>query len=526
MNFGATPISSFAGDYLTNSPKWPLVLVSAAVLYLVQRLNFLRKGCLPPGPRGLPLVGNLFQLSPDVWHTFTKWKELYGPLVYINIAGQSILILNSHKVAADLLDRRGPNYSNRPRFIVASEILTGGFLIPFTQYNDVWRRMRRAAHEGLNNQVVRGFQPAQYKEALLLTSGILRHPNRWNEEFRRATASMVWSVVYDKPVIANSEHPSIATVNAFMARLVRAALPGSHYVEFFPWMKHIPSSMAKWKRDAEEWYRKDSKVFEDLYTEAKHRVAAGDDRSTFAANLARNVNHHGLSDKESAWLAAALYGAGADTTAGALSWFFLAMVLYPEVQSKIQEELDTVVGRSRLPTFADRDHLPYLQATVREVGRWHPVGVPHQSAADDWYEGYFIPKGTICIANIWALNRDLEVYGPDAAEFDPGRYLDEKGQLKPALADTKDGHVSYGFGRRICVGRHVANSSLFIDIACLLWAVNIRPEQDARGKPILPSESESINDGLVVRPVRFKCSIAPRFPRVETILVQTLELVN
>ncbi|KAJ7720444.1 cytochrome P450 [Mycena metata] len=526
MNFVTTLISSFAGDDLANSPKWSLVLASAAVLYLVQRLSSFRKGRLPPGPRGLPLVGNLFQLSPDVSHTFTKWKELYGPLVYISVAGQSILILNSHKVAADLLDRRGPNYSHRPRLIVASEMLTGGFMIPFTQYNDVWRRMRRAAHEGLNNQVTRGFQPAQYREALLLTSGILSHPNRWNEEFRRATASMVWSVVYDKSPITNSEHPSIAAVHDFMARLVRAALPGSHYIEFFPWMKYIPSSMAKWKRDAEEWYLKDSKVFEDLYTEAKHRVAAGDDRSTFAANLARDAKRHGLSDKESAWLAAALYGAGAETTAGALSWFLLAMVLYPEVQSKIQEELDTVVGRSRLPKFADRCHLPYLQATVREVGRWHPVGVPHQSAADDWYEGYFIPEGTICIANIWASNRDVEVYGPDAAEFDPGRYLDEKGQLKPALADTKDGHVSYGFGRRLCVGRHVANSSLFIDIACLLWAVHIRPEQDAHGEPILPSESESINDGLVVRPIPFKCSIAPRFPGAETILVQTLELVD
>lgn len=83
---------------------------------------------------------------------------------------------------------------------------------------------------------------------------------------------MIWSVVYDKPPITDAQDPSIAAVNDFMTRIVRAAFPGSHYVEFFPWMKYLPRSIAKWKRDAEEWYRKDSKVFGDLYSEAKHRV--------------------------------------------------------------------------------------------------------------------------------------------------------------------------------------------------------------------------------------------------------------
>ncbi|KAJ4488372.1 cytochrome P450, partial [Lentinula aciculospora] len=108
---------------------------------------------LPPSPRGFPLVGNLFQLNFDAWHMFAKWKEQYVPLVHIRVAGQSILIMNTHKVTADLLDRRGPIYSDRPRFIVASEILTGGLSLVFTQYNDVWRRMRHAGHEGLNKTV-------------------------------------------------------------------------------------------------------------------------------------------------------------------------------------------------------------------------------------------------------------------------------------------------------------------------------------------------------------------------------------
>ncbi|KAJ3927993.1 MAG: cytochrome P450 [Lentinula lateritia] len=510
--------------------KWTLLAGFAAFVYLYRRVFALGKGHLPPGPRGLPLVGNLFQLSMEAWVTFAEWKALYGPLVYISVAGRSIVIMNTHKVAADLLDRRGPIYSDRPRFIVASEILTGGLLVVFTQYNDIWRRMRRAGHEGLSQSASADFYAPQSREAILLVDGLLKHPELWNEEIRRATASMIWSVIYDKPPITSTQDPQIARINDFITRIVRAAFPGAHYVEFFTWMKYIPSSIAKWKREAEEWYRKDSELFEGFFLEARQRVTSGEERSSFAANLIRDSERHGLSDKESAWLAATLYTAGAETTAGVLSWFMLAMILYPDIQKKIQQELDTVVGRGRLPTFADQAHLPYLQATVREALRWHPVdpvGLPHQSTQDDWYKGFFIPKGTICIANVWSLNRDVEAYGSDASEFNPGRFLDENSQLKPILADTKEeGHVTYGFGRRLCIGRHVANNSLFIDIACLLWAVNIGPVHDSQGNPIMPIESKSINDGLVVRPIPFNCTITPRFTEVKTLLAQSKELAG
>lgn len=80
------------------------------------------------------------------------------------------------------------------------------------------------------------------------------------------------------------------------------------------------------------------------------------------------------------------------------------MSLYPDVQRKAQVELDAVVGQGRLPQLADRDKLPYVTAVVREVLRWHtvaPLGVPHVSVSDDEYNGYFIPKGSIVLANVW-----------------------------------------------------------------------------------------------------------------------------
>jgi cytochrome P450 len=169
-----------------------------------------------------------------------------------------------------------------------------------------------------------------------------------------------------------------------------------------------------------------------------------------------------------------------------MAWWTLAMLVYPETQSRAQAELDAVVGRSRLPTFADYTSLPYIRAMVKEVLRWRmaaPLGVPHRLTEDDWYEGMFIPKGTICIPNIWQMNRDPDVYGKNAMHFDPARYLDANGDIAPGPSDAKEeGHVTYGFGRRLCVGRYVANDMLFINIAILLWACKIERKKYASGQ--------------------------------------------
>ncbi|EEB91841.1 hypothetical protein MPER_09735, partial [Moniliophthora perniciosa FA553] len=130
----------------------------------------------------------------EAWPHFTGLEGGLRDPVYITSAGQAIVVLTSPKVAADLLDRRAPIYSNRPRWIVASEILTGGLLVVFTQYNDTWRRMRRAGHEGLNKTVAASFQVPQYREAISLTDGMIKAPKLWNAEIRRR-------VIYSRLII-------------------------------------------------------------------------------------------------------------------------------------------------------------------------------------------------------------------------------------------------------------------------------------------------------------------------------------
>ena len=167
------------------------------------------------------------------------------------------------------------------------------------------------------------------------------------------------------------------------------------------------------------------------------------------------------------------------------------MLAYPGTQARTYAELDAVVGRTRLPTFADLPHIPYIRAMVKGLFRWRPVvplDTPHRTTEDDWYEGMFIPKGTLCLANAWHMNRDPEIFGKNTEDFDPARYLDASEGMAPGISELKkDGHFTYGFGSRICVGRHwhMTDNSLFINIAILLWAMKIERKKDASG-PFLP----------------------------------------
>lgn len=106
--------------------------------------------------------------------------------------------------------------------------------------------------------------------------------------------------------------------------------------------------------------------------------------------------------------------------------FFLAISVFPEVQKKAQQEIDRVIGDSRIPVCADRNDLPYIMAVMKETHRWHPIaplGLPHASDQEDFYKGYRIPKGSIFLPNIWWFTHDPSVY-PNPMKFDPDRFLE------------------------------------------------------------------------------------------------------
>ncbi|KAG9079140.1 hypothetical protein FS749_008790 [Ceratobasidium sp. UAMH 11750] len=196
-------------------------------------------------------------------------------------------------------------------------------------------------------------------------------------------------------------------------------------------------------------------------------------------------------------------------TVAAILVFFVAMLLFPEVQKKAHEEIDTAVGSERLPTMDDRAHLPYVERLIQEVLRWRPIfpnGLPHVCYQDDIYKGYRIPKGAKIFANIWAISRNPEVY-KDPEVFDPDRFLDPSVPPSP----------TFGFGRRLCPGIHYAGSSLFIFIVSILAAFNIEMAKDEQGNSVVPGPEGELKT-VIFQPVPFKLRLTPRSAIVEQLI--------
>jgi cytochrome P450 len=249
----------------------------------------------------------------------------------------------------------------------------------------------------------------------------------------------------------------------------------------------------------------------DFLNGVKRRLEAGIAKECMGTYSLSNVGNQGMTDVEVAYALSAPFSAGVDTTLSTIQWCLVAVVAYPDITMRIQEELDNVVGRDRLPTFDDEPFLPYLVAFIKEVTRWRPVvplAIPHATSKHDVYAGYDIPAGTTVYGNIDALVNDPSLF-EDPETFDPSRFLESHSR---PVGGNWSGKVEgefmmpFGFGRRVCPGVHIALQSTFISIARILWAFDVRPAAD--GSPVDPTKT--VNLGLTRIPAPFHISVDVR----------------
>ncbi|KIL66906.1 hypothetical protein M378DRAFT_160454 [Amanita muscaria Koide BX008] len=187
------------------------------------------------------------------------------------------------------------------------------------------------------------------------------------------------------------------------------------------------------------------------------------------------------------------YFGGVETMKVSMSNFMLAMTLHTHAQRKAQEEIDKVVGSHGLPSYEHRASLPYVEALYREVNRWRPVApssVPRATINDDVYKGYYIPKGTIVLPNIWALTRNEDKY-PDPESFQPERFLNLDGTLNNDTAS-----YVFGSGRRICPGIHMADNVVWLMMVNVLATFNISKARDDETGNEIDVDADACTDGI------------------------------
>ncbi|KAL3458739.1 putative cytochrome P450 oxidoreductase OrdA-like protein [Aspergillus heterothallicus] len=465
---------------------------------------------LPPGPKPLPLVGNLRDLpAPDTeeWVHWLKHKDLYGPLSTINVFGQRLVILNEARLAIDLLDKRSAMYSDRPSMPFA-KLAGWGDGVALLEYGKRFHSYRKHMHREIGSKVgVARFNEVQETEVGRFLLRLVDKPQDLVAHARRLAGAVILKIAYGYSIDYDGNDPLVDIAEEAVEQFSLAVQPGTWAVDLLPILKYIPAWFpgAEFQRTAQR-FKKHSHALADVpFAFVRRQMKQpGVETSSCLANLLRDGGISAGSQEEVnvKWSSASLYGGGADTTVSTISSFFLTMALFPEVQKRAQDEIDRVVGRSRLPKYADQERLPYVDALVKEALRWHPVGpmgLPHRSTQDDVYNGYLIPKGSIILPNIWAFCHDATEY-KNPMTFNPERFLGANPEHDPR-------DYVFGFGRRICPGRLLANANIFLTIAQSLAVFRIdKMVHDGQEVPI----KSQYTPGTISHPVAFEVSIELR----------------
>ncbi|XP_038061585.1 cytochrome P450 2F3-like [Patiria miniata] len=464
-----------------------LIAVSLAVTYGLWN----RRGNLPPGPWGLPYFGLVpYLLLMDWLYGLQRHEALarvagrYGKVFSFTAFGRVVVVLNDAEAIKEAYQRREMN--DRPRMKVKNHSLGKG--VAFAS-GDCWKEQRSFSIRTLESlgagRPVHEEKIAQ--EARTVLDEIASHEGKpFDPKFpmlicvSNIISTLLFSIRHEYD---DDKYKAFLDMIAEITHLMGT----SGAIQSAPLIKHLPLDSKK--RLAEfgttecrymigiiKEHRKNldpgnPKDFTDAYLgEILAKVQSGETESHISTeNLPHTLIH--------------LYSAGTENVSTTLRWGLMYMIAYPEVQARVQEELDRVVGPNRMPQLSDEAALPYTQATILELQRFStvaPLGAAHVSTDEFNLYGYTIPARTPVIPNTWAIHYDPKVW-KEPAKFNPERFLTESNSLKGA-----DGIVSFSAGNRICIGRHLARMEMYLLFTHLLHRFNFRkvdgsPPLDFRG---------------------------------------------
>ncbi|KAI7546366.1 putative cytochrome P450 [Hortaea werneckii] len=519
----------------------PITLTAIALLFLFLVLLFLTQTlhpgpkqtyALPPGPPGLPILGNLFDLPPTTGSQpeYLHWlahKDRYGPISSVKVLGQTMVIIHDREIAGEVLERKAGVSAGRPGLKFAWDMIGWKDILASQPYGQTHRLYRKYAHQQIGTKAaVARYEGLQQVAVQRLLKGLLKDQGKdLNRYLKIEVAEVIVKIVYGYEIEREKPDPYLRAVERALQQISDAAVPGKWAVDIFPFLEYLPEFLAPFKRTAREWRATLMEVVNEPYAFSKRNLTQETVRDSFVARAveqAKKETSLGPEEQDHAikWTAASLYTGGADTSVSTLEAFFLAMSLYPFVQRKAQAELDTVLGSqpTKLPTTADRPRLPYLNALVEEAQRWHPItpmGLPHTTSSDllvgPKNEAYLIPAGSVILPAIWWMTRDPSTYhSPE--EFKPERFL-------PPYKEPLATEVTFGFGRRVCPGKVLADSTLFGTFAAVLACFDIEKKEKVEGREgerdggSRGGAEESQHEflpGMIARPKGFEVRIVPR----------------
>ncbi|KAJ3505129.1 hypothetical protein NMY22_g17693 [Coprinellus aureogranulatus] len=365
---------------------------------------------LPPGPKGLPVVGNVADMPKEKeWLAFSEWGRKFGAICSVSLLGRPMIILNSID-ALEEFDKKSAIYSERPVLEMGGELVGYSDTLVLMRYGPRFRHYRKGFARYIGNGVVQDRHPLLIEQTRTFLKYVLKNPDDLMSHLRKLTGGIILKIAYGYDVQWEGADPYIDLIEGANENFNVATKPGSFLVDVIPSLKNLPSWVpgTGFLELAKKWRKDTDSMVEVPYAFTKQQMASGNAVESFVSTSIEHQNELTPSERDDIkFVAASLYGGGADTTVSAQYAFFLAMVLYPDVQRKIKEEIEAVVGSDRLPNHDDRPNMPYTNAVISEVLRWNsvaPSGVPHVAIEDGYVGGYFIPKDSMILANLWLVS--------------------------------------------------------------------------------------------------------------------------
>ncbi|XP_056384096.1 cytochrome P450 2D17-like [Hyla sarda] len=460
-----------------------LLLISFIIcLFLLDFVKSRKNGSqFPPGPKGVPFLGNILQVNfRNPTKSLHQLRKEFGDVYSLQYFWNKTVVLNGFELIKEALINRSEDIADRPRFPIYEKIGyvgdTKGIII--AQYGSSWKEHRRFTMSTLRNFGMgkKSLEERVAEEAQCLCSAFKAQKDQFNPHYliNNAVANVILSIAFgDRCNYDDAEFQRLLYLSSEGLKgksgLLSQILNEIPFLMNIPWLidpvmqadyEVITFFKEKVSEHQKTWNPNYTRDFTDAYLVEMEKVKEDSGSSLNEGNLLMTIYD--------------LFMAGTETTSTTLRWALLYMILYPDVQSKVQEEIDEVIGRERTPTMGDMLQMPYTNAVIHEVQRCGDV-IPlpvHMTYKDIEIKGYIIPKGTTVIANLSSVLKDQKVW-EKPFQFYPMHFLDENGKFV-----KREVFIPFSAGRRSCLGEQLARMELFLFFTTLLQQLTFEIPND------------------------------------------------
>nr|XP_028597788.1 cytochrome P450 2G1-like isoform X1 [Podarcis muralis] len=476
----------------------PFLLVSCITFLLILiRRRDATKGKLPPGPTPLPLLGNLLQLDVrNIVTSFQKFQEQYGSVFTVYMGSRPIVVLCGYGTIKEALIDNAEAFGGRGLMMGMDESIRDYGVV--STNGERWRQLRRFSLTTLRNFGMgkRSIEERIQEEAQFLVEALRKtegHPFDPTFYLSHAVSNVICSVVFgqrfeyeDKQfvflldVINKSFRLMFSTASQmknFFPGLMRI-LPGPHQ-EVPKYMKKLINFISQRVQIHRESFDPNCpRDFIDCFLAKMEQEKENPTSEFHNENLAVTVLN--------------LFFAGTETVSTTLRYRLLILLRYPEIEAKVQEEIDRVIGRNRSPSLEDRSQMPFTDAVIHEIQRFidvSPLAPPHSVTCDTHFRGFSIPKGTTVVPFLSSCLHDPQHF-QTPRKFNPQHFLDERGSFR-----KNEASLPFSTGKRVCLGEGLARMELFLFLTTVLQNCHLKSLQereeidisaDVRGSSKLP----------------------------------------